>query len=92
MTTLIPFQPSNATTPPFQSTVTLDGAAYALTVTWNIAAQRWYVTLTDQNGNVTWCGAMVGSPLGADIVLAPGIFVSSTILYREDTGNIEVTP
>jgi hypothetical protein len=92
MTTLIPFQPSNVTTPPFQATVTLDSVAYSATVTWNIAGQRWYLTLTDQSGNVAWNGAMVGSPLDADIYLAPGIFLSSTILYREDTGNIETNP
>ncbi|WP_423244025.1 phage baseplate plug family protein, partial [Burkholderia multivorans] len=57
MTTLVPFQPSNATTPPFQATVTLDGVAYSLSVTWNIAGMRWYVTLTDQNGNIAWNGA-----------------------------------
>ncbi|MBR8141221.1 hypothetical protein KDW55_02445 [Burkholderia sp. AU19243] len=92
MTTLVPFLPSNATTPPFQATVTLDGVAYSLSVTWNIAGMRWYVTLTDQNGNVTWCGAMAGSPLDFDILLAPGIFSTSTLLYREDTGNFEITP
>ncbi|VWD20894.1 phage baseplate plug family protein [Burkholderia contaminans] len=92
MTTLVPFQPSNATTPPFQATITLDGVAYSLSVTWNIAGMRWYVTLTDQNGNIAWNGAMVGSPLGFDILLAPGVFSTSTLLYREDTGNFEINP
>ncbi|WP_070105612.1 phage baseplate plug family protein [Burkholderia plantarii] len=92
MTTLIAFTPSNATTPPFQETVTLDGAAYLLAVTWNVAGQRWYASLTDQNGNVAWSGAMVGSPLSFDIPLAPGIFTTSTLLYREDSGNFEVGP
>ncbi|EJH9638889.1 hypothetical protein NGB03_003059 [Listeria monocytogenes] len=53
---------------------------------------RWYVTLTDQNSNIAWNGAMVGSPLGFDIPLAPGVFSTSTLLYREDTGNFEITP
>ncbi|NBI44981.1 MULTISPECIES: phage baseplate plug family protein [Burkholderia] len=92
MTTLIAFNPSNATSPPFQETVTLDGSAYSLSAAWNIAGQRWYVTLTDQNGNVVWSGAMVGSPLGFNILLAPGIFTTSTLLYREDTGNFEISP
>ena len=89
--TIIPFQPAN-TSPPFQTVVTLDGAQYALTVTWNVYGQRWYVTLTDDNGNIVWNGAMVGSPLTASIDLAPGIFTTSTILFREDTGNFEVNP
>ncbi|MDE2104413.1 MAG: hypothetical protein KGL39_44655 [Patescibacteria group bacterium] len=90
--TLIPFQPSATSSPPFQTTVTLDSAPYAASVTWNLAGQRWYLSLTDVNGNLTWMGAMVGSPLTSDIPLAPGIFTTSTILFREDTGNIEVSP
>ena len=90
--TTIPFQPSPNGTPPFQATVTLDGNAYLCAVTWSLSGQRWYMTLTDMSGNVAWSGAMVGSPLTSDILLAPGVFSSSTILFREDTGNIEVTP
>lgn len=90
--TIIPLTLSNATTPPFQTLVTLDGQAYNLVVKWNFAAQRWYMTLSDQAGNVVWNGALVGSPLDYDIPLAPGIFQKSTILFREDSGNLEVTP
>lgn len=92
MTTLIPFTPNNSTSPPFSAPVTLDSASYMGSATWNISGQRWYLSITDQGGNNIWSGAMVGSPLGYDILLAPGVFSSSTILYREDTGNIEVTP
>jgi hypothetical protein len=92
MTTLIAFLPNNSVSPPFQSIVVLDGATYALSVTWNIAGQRWYLSLSDQAGNVTWNGAMIGSPLTANIYLATGIFTTSTILFREDTGNIEIGP
>lgn len=90
--TVIPFSPSATQSPPFQVTVTLDGKPYNLTAMWNFAAQRWYVSLTDASGAVAWYGAMVGSPLGYDIPLAPGIFSTSTILYRSDTENFEVTP
>ncbi|SAK53617.1 hypothetical protein AWB78_01343 [Caballeronia calidae] len=92
MTTLVPFNPSNATSPPFQAIFILDGQAYSGVATWNLTAQRWYLTLLDQSGKPAWSGALVGSPLSADIFLAPGIFSSSTILYREDSGNFEVTP
>ncbi len=90
--TTIPFTPSPAQSPPFQTLVTMDGKTYRCSVTWGFYAQRWYMTLTDNTGNVIWTGAMVGSPLGFDIYLALGIFTTSTILFRADTGNIEVTP
>lgn len=90
--TLIPFTPNNTNNPPFSTPLTLDGASYVGNVTWNIAGQRWYFAIADQGSNVIWNGAMIGSPLGYDIFLAPGVFSTSTILYREDTGNIEVTP
>jgi len=90
-TTLIAFSPNNSASPPFSTTVTLDNVSYQLVVTWNIFGQRWYASLQDQSGTAIWSGALVGSPLGYDILLAPGIFKSSTLLYRADTGNFEVT-
>lgn len=92
MTTLIAFAPDNNSSPPFSTTVTLDNISYSLSVTWNIVGQRWYASLTDQSGAVLWTGALIGSPLGFDILLAPGIFTTSTLLYRADTGNFEVSP
>lgn len=92
MTTLVPFLPNNLATPPFRTIFSLDGSSVVGTVTWNIFGQRWYLSLTDQSGNNLWTGAMVGSPLTADIPLAPGVFQTSSILYRADTGNFEITP
>ena len=92
MTTIVPLVLNNTVSPPFSYVFTLDSVAHLGTVTWNITAQRWYFTLTDQNGNVTWNGPLIGSPLNYNINLAPGIFTTSTILWREDTGNFEVTP
>lgn len=92
MTTTVPFLPNSQVSPPFQAIFTLDGASVVGSVTWNLAGQRWYLTLTDQAGNLLWSGAMVGSPLNADISLATGVFETSTILYRADTGNFEVNP
>lgn len=92
MTTYVSFTPAPSASPPFQTVLTLDSASVVATVTWNIAGQRYYLTLTDQAGNLLWSGAMVGSPLGTNIYLAPGIFTASTILYRADTGNFEITP
>ncbi len=90
--TLIAFVPNNQLAPPFSTVFTLDGATYNAAVTWNVYGQRWYLTLTDQSGNVTCNGALVGSPISGNIYLAPGIFSTSTLLYREATGNFEVTP
>lgn len=90
--TIIPFTPNNHAAPPFAAVVRLDGASYLMNVTWNIYSQRWYMTLLDQSNTPTWSGAMVGSPLDYDILLAPNVFTTSTILFREDTGNIEIVP
>lgn len=95
----MPFTPSNNSAPPFSASITLDGASYGLTCSWNlyrggqgVAGQGWYYQLTDQNGNVVITAALIGSPLNANIYLAPGILTASTLLYRADTGNFEVTP
>ena len=92
MTTYTAFTPSNLQTPTFAMTASLDGATYSISALWNIYGQRWYMQIDDLNNNIVWYGAMVGSPLSIDIPLAPGIFQTSTILYRADTGNIEVSP
>jgi len=89
---LIPLVINPSTTPPFQTTVALDSASFSLSVTWNIAGQRWYATIQDQFANLVWNGPLIGSPLIYDIPLAPGIFSKSTILWREDTGNFEISP
>lgn len=92
MTTYVQLQLNQAATPPFRTIFALDGASVIGTVTWNIFGQRWYLALTDQAGDNLWTGALVGSPLDMDILLAPDVFHTSTILYRADTGNFEVTP
>lgn len=90
--TLIPFTPIRLNLPPFQAVVTLDGTAYNLTCIWNLFRAGWYFVITDQSGTVIYTGPLVGSPTTSDIFLAPGIFSVSTILYRSDTGNFEITP
>lgn len=90
MTTLVPFNPNPSASPPWRTIFTLDGASVVGTATWNVFAQRWYLSLTDQSGNNLWTGALVASPEGFDIQLAPDVFRNSTILYRETSGNFEV--
>lgn len=50
MTTVIPFIPSNLQAPTFNAT--LDGANYAIKVTWNVSAQRYYINVYSTDG--TW--------------------------------------
>jgi hypothetical protein len=90
--TTIAFVPNNSVAPPFSAIVTLDGAAYHLTVAWNFYRGDWLVSLADQNGNRVMTMPLVASPQGANIFLFPGVFQTSTILYRESTGNFEIGP
>jgi hypothetical protein len=91
MTTLLSFSPSNTSSPPFQSTVQLDGSGYQLSCFWNIYSQYWYYQLS-QNGNAVITAPLIGSPPNFSIFLAPGIFSVSTILYRSGSGNFEINP
>ena len=50
MTTVIPFLPSNITTPEFRAK--LDGNDYTIRITWNISALRYYINIYAQDG--TW--------------------------------------
>lgn len=92
MTTYIAFEPSDTTTPPFQATLTLDGAQYNFVGLWSQYRGDWYFQITDQSGNVVIMSALIGSPDNFDIDLAPGIFATSTLVYRASTGNLEITP
>ena len=47
---------------PFAFQPVLDGSTYKANVTWNIFGQRWYLTLSDQSGNVIVHTAIVESP------------------------------
>jgi hypothetical protein len=92
MTTIIPLTLNNTITPPFSYVFTLDSVSYTGSVIWSIVAQRWYFQLLDSNSSLVWYGPLIGSPLASEIYLAPGIFTSSTLLFREDTGNFEQSP
>ena len=65
MTTFIDFVPSQIQAPTFN--VTLDGDTYAVLVTWNLAAQRYYITISSLNGGVIVTEALVGSPIGIEL-------------------------
>ena len=63
--TYIPFIPSLLQAPSFQ--VTLDGNIYNVTVTWNLAAQRYYINITQLDGTLVLCRALIGSPVGVEM-------------------------
>jgi hypothetical protein len=62
MTTYVNFAPSNSSVPPFQFQATLDGTVYTVSTVWNFAAQRWYLSITDQSGNQIVTRPLIGSP------------------------------
>jgi hypothetical protein len=90
--TTIAFLPSPTATPPFQATVTLDGNSYSLVTMWNLYRGDWYYSLTDQNGNLVVNQPLIGSPPGADILLTPGLFTTSTLVFRVSTQQFEIGP
>ena len=85
------FNPVDSAFPPWQSQMTLDGSSYKAVAYWNLYGQRWYVTLYNTSGAVVWTGPIIGSPDDYDIPLAPGIFSTSTLVYRVSTSNFEVS-
>lgn len=86
--TYIQFQPSDSA--PFQFTATLDAVQYNVAVTYNIAGQRYYINIYDQQGALIVCKPMVSSPPGYDISLTAGYF-TSTMVYRGVNQQIEIS-
>ena len=69
----------------------LDGNVYTCQLKWNIAAQRWYLLITNSAGNPVLNTAVVGSTSAGGINLISGVFSSTTMIWREKNGQIEVT-
>lgn len=90
MTTFVPFQPT--ATSVFQFTATLDGQPYVVTTWWCLAGQRWFVSVRTPTGAQVVNKARAGSPPGYDINIVWGYFKTSTLVYREATGNYEIGP
>jgi len=89
----IPFTPNNTAAPPFKVPVTLDGVSYSMQTVANFyAANRWYVQLIDQSGEIVRNMPLIGSPPDVDLLLFPGLLQTSTVLYRVGTGNFEIGP
>ena len=69
----------------------LDGNVYTCQMKWNIAAQRWYLLITDSSDNTVMNTAVVSSTSTGGINLLSGVFSSTTMIWREKNGQIEVT-
>jgi hypothetical protein len=59
--TFIDFVPSQIQAPQFN--LTLDGNTYTAVITWNLFAQRYYITILSLEGTVIVTEALVGSPI-----------------------------
>ena len=69
----------------------LDGTVYTCQMKWNIAAQRWYLLITNSAGNPVLNTAVVGSTSAGGINLLNGVFISTNMIWRENNGKIAVT-
>jgi len=70
-------------------TPSLDGAVYNAVIKWNLAAQRWYLTITSNSGARMLTRPLVGSSNTSDINILFGIFTTK-LIWREASGLIEV--
>lgn len=87
-TSYIPFQPTSVA--PFQFQAQLDNAQYTVTIPWNVYRAGWYISIATPSTSPVVFQALVASPDTYDISLTAGTF-TSTIVFRESSGNFEVT-
>jgi hypothetical protein len=90
MTTFVDFVPSTTTN--FQFQATLDGNIYVVFVTWNLFGQRYYLEIYDLSNNLVVSLPQIGSPLDYDINLVAGYFTTSTLVWRVQNNQFEITP
>jgi hypothetical protein len=90
MTTITAFTPNVSQNFAFEPT--LDGQVYNVVITWSLFGQRWLVNCYDLSGVLVFARPLRSSPNNADINIAAGYFKTSTLIYREQTRNFEVTP
>ncbi|ELM1462763.1 hypothetical protein AAII44_001158 [Salmonella enterica] len=68
----------------------LDGEVYNCQTKWNIAAQRWYLNITDNSGRRQLTIPIIGSSADFDINLLVGTFSTTRMVWRISAGQIEV--
>ena len=99
MTTVTQFAPTANAPFQFQATLTgptalvsATGTTFDVIVPWNVTAQRWYLLIVDQNGNLVLNRSLVGSPADYPINLIGGYFTESSLVFFESTQQFVVTP
>lgn len=90
MATLTQFTPAINQNFSFQPT--LDGQQYSVVFTWGLFGQRWIMNVYTLQGTLILQKPLRGSPLDYDINLIEGYFLTSSLVYRKDTNNLEVSP
>lgn len=73
-------------------TPSLDGVVCNVQITWNIAAQRWYFTITGGNGVRYVTRPLIASTVSKPINLLFGSFITSTMVWIKSEGIIQVVP
>lgn len=86
--TTIPFTPNGRE--PFTFQATVGGAKIFGTVPYNIYAQRYYLKLTNGQGDVISFLPLIGSPDDYDINLAMP-YSSGQLIYRASSNQFEAT-
>lgn len=87
----IPFTPDENSAPPFKAQITVaEGKVLNLSTWWNMAGKRWYLKVTNTDGEDLLFRPLIGSPRGYDINLISSLS-SSKLVYREDDQAFEVT-
>ena len=90
MTTLVAVFPfTQPPTEPFSFNATLDGSVYVVSVPFNIWSRRYFVTITNGNGDLVLNIARIGSPRGADISITAGYF-TTMLVWRDPDQQFEV--
>lgn len=68
----------------------LDGRIHDCQIKWNMAAQRWYLNITDNSAKRKLTIPLIASPIGYDINLLVGAFSTTKMVWRCAIGQIEV--
>lgn len=88
--TVIPFNPSPAANFEFQAT--LDGNLYTVICTFNAYGQRYYFAIYDLTQTVVLSRPLIESPDDFDINLIAIFFQTSTLVFRDSSQSVEITP
>lgn len=88
-TDFISFQPNENGAPPFQFKTSIAEGLITVSITWNLAAERWYMRVQNSAGVTYLYRPLIASPAGYDINLISTISRSS-IVYREKNTAFEV--